>query len=129
MIFRTLAVAAALPALAACAQIEPQNRADADIPPGQVTGKAVSCIDLNRVQATRVHSDDTIDFDMAGDIVYRNVLPSRCYSLGFEERFAYETSISRLCSTDVITVLYSDGSRGTTCRLGEFLPIDLDPSN
>jgi len=120
-----LILAVALPALGACAQME-QDRASADIPPGNVTGEAVSCIDLRRIQSTQVHGDETIDFDVGGGEVYRNILPNRCYSLGFEERFAYETSTGQLCSTDTITVLHSDGARGTTCGLGQFLPIELN---
>jgi len=130
MMLRTLApalaIAAALPMLAACAQaVEHQDASAADIPPGQVVGEAVSCIDTRSIQATKVHGDETIDFEMAGNTVYRNILPNRCYSLGFEERFGYQTSTGRLCSTDIITVLHSDGSRGTSCGLGEFLPIEL----
>jgi len=119
-----LIFAAALPALGACAQMD-QEPAPADIPPGNVTGEAVSCIDLSRIRSTQVHGDETIDFDVGGGKVYRNILPNRCYSLGFEERFAYETSTGQLCSTDTITVLHSDGARGTTCGLGQFLPIEL----
>ena len=104
-----------------------EDRSAADIPPGQVIGEAQSCIQVSRIQSTRVHSDDTIDFNMGGRTVYRNILPSRCYSLGFEERFAYETTTGQLCDVDTITVLHADGARGTTCGLGEFLPIELDP--
>ena len=126
MNFRQIGLATTLCMLAACtAQMDGETSAAADIPPGNVTGEAVSCIQINRIQTTRVHGDETIDFVMGGNTVYRNVLPNRCYSLGFEERFAYQTSTGRLCSTDTITVLHSDGSPGTTCGLGEFLPIEL----
>ena len=125
---RRIALAAVIPALgslAACTAQMQQDRSAENIPAGNVVGEAVSCIQVNRIQNTRVHSDDTIDFDMGGGTVYRNMLPNRCYSLGFEERFAYETTTGQLCNVDTITVLHSDGSRGTTCGLGEFLPIEL----
>jgi hypothetical protein len=131
MTLRLLALAAALVPLAACAQMmadEAGNSAAADIPPGQVVGESVSCVDTRRVRSTNVHGDETIDFEMVDGTVYRNVLPNRCYSLGFEERFAYQTPTGRLCSTDTITVLHADGSRGTTCGLGEFLPMELTRS-
>jgi hypothetical protein len=117
---------AAAGALAACtAQVDGDASSAANVPPGSVVGEAVSCIQISRIQNTHVHGDETIDFEMDGNTVYRNTLPNRCYSLGFEERFAYETSTGQLCSVDTITVLHSDGSRGTTCGLGEFLPIEL----
>jgi len=123
---RRIALVATMTALAACStQMESGSAAQADIPPGNVTGEAVSCIQINRIKNTRVHGDETIDFVMDGGTVYRNTLPNRCYSLGFEERFAYQTSTSQLCNVDLITVLHSDGARGTSCGLGMFLPIEL----
>ena len=117
-------VAMALP-LAACQQpvdSAPQSRA----PAIEALGPAVRCIQTSRINDTRVHDDQTIDFHLRGGDVYRNTLPNRCPSLGFEERFAYSTSIGQLCSVDVITVLYSDGTRGAGCGLGEFLPVRIN---
>ena len=117
-------VAVALP-LAACQQpvdSAPQRRA----PAIEALGPAVRCIQTSRINDTRVHDDQTIDFHLLGGDVYRNTLPNRCPSLGFEERFAYSTSIGQLCSVDVITVLYSDGTRGAGCGLGEFLPVRIN---
>ena len=117
-------VAMALP-LAACQQpvdSAPQSRA----PAIEALGPAVRCIQTSRINDTRVHDDQTIDFHLLGGDVYRNTLPNRCPSLGFEERFAYSTSIGQLCSVDVITELYSDGTRGAGCGLGEFLPVRIN---
>lgn len=125
MLLRRSILVAAIPALAACTAQMDREPAAADIPPGNVAGEAVSCIQTNRIENTSVHGDETIDFEMIDGTVYRNTLPNRCYSLGFEERFAYEVNTSQLCSLDTITVLHSDGSRGTTCGLGEFLPIEF----
>jgi hypothetical protein len=97
------------------------------IPNATPIGKPVSCVPSYQIRETRVHGDSTIDFVMNGGKVYRNTLPNSCPSLGFEERFLYKTSISQLCSVDVITVLQSPGlSRGATCGLGMFQPVELE---
>lgn len=90
-------------------------------------GSAENCISLNRIRNTRVHDDRTIDFHMSGGRIYRNILPYECNGLGFEESFSYRTSLSRLCSTDIITVLRTAGGgfSGPSCGLGQFEPIEL----
>lgn len=89
-------------------------------------GKPVNCVQINQIRETRVHGDSVIDFHMTGNRVYRNTLPNSCPSLGFEERFLYQTSLSQLCSVDIITVLYSTPlSRGASCGLGQFQPVEL----
>ena len=96
------------------------------VPDATPVGDAVSCVQLRSIQSTRVHGDSVIDFHMAGGKVYRNTLPNSCPSLGFEERFLYKTSLSQLCSVDVITVLQSPGlSQGASCGLGKFQPVKL----
>jgi hypothetical protein len=63
---------------------------------------------------------------VSGKRWYRNTLPQSCPSLGFEERFGYATSLSELCSVDIITVLYATPvSRGASCGLGKFQPVEL----
>jgi hypothetical protein len=96
------------------------------VPEATPDGEAVSCVQLNRIQSTSVHGDSVIDFKMRGGKVYRNTLPNSCPSLGFEERFLYKTSLSQLCSVDIITVLQSPGlSQGASCGLGKFQPVKL----
>ncbi len=96
------------------------------VPLAEPDGKPVSCIHLSQIRSTRVHGDSTIDFEMAGGKIYRNILPNSCPSLGFEERFLYKTSLSQLCSVDIITVLQSPNlSQGPSCGLGEFQPVKL----
>ncbi len=96
------------------------------VPEARETGKPVNCIQTTQIRETHVRSDRVIDFRSTGKRWYRNTLPQRCPSLGFEERFAYRTSINQLCSVDVITVLHSPGlSRGPSCGLGKFQPIEL----
>ena len=91
-------------------------------------GDAVDCIPLHSIRNTRVRDDRTIDFYMDGRKVYRNTLPNSCPQLGFEEKFLYKTSLSQLCSVDIITVLTSPGiSQGASCGLGKFQPITGAP--
>ena len=89
------------------------------------SGKAVSCVQLNAIRNTEVRDDRTIDFIMNDNKVYRNTLPNSCPSLGFEKRFMYKTSLSQLCSVDIITVLYQSPGlmRGASCGLGQFQPM------
>ncbi len=95
-------------------------------PEATPVGDAVDCVQLRNIRSTRVYGDSTIDFDLGGGRVYRNTLPNSCPSLGFEERFLYKTSLSQLCSVDIITVLQSPGlSQGASCGLGKFQPIKL----
>ena len=88
------------------------------------SGKPESCINLQQIRESRVRDDQTIDFYMLGGKVYRSTLPNSCPQLGFEKRFSYKTSLSQLCSTDIITVLTSPGiSPGASCGLGQFQPV------
>ena len=122
-------IATALLATALVATTATAAPRDRQTPPAATsTGDAVDCVSLTRIRETRVHGDSTIDFHMGGGQVYRNTLPQSCPSLGFEERFAYKTSLSQLCSVDIITVLQSpDLSRGPSCGLGKFQPVKLAP--
>lgn len=89
-------------------------------------GKAVNCVQLRQIQHTHVRDDRTIDFHMLGGKIYRNTLPNSCPGLGFEESFTYKTSLSQLCSVDIITVLHPAGGnldRGASCGLGQFQPM------
>lgn len=86
-------------------------------------GEPIDCINPRLIRSTHVRDDQTIDFEMSGNTIYRNTLPYKCSSLGFEERFAYKLSTSQLCSVDIITVLQSFGgglSQGPSCGLGKF---------
>ncbi|MEO0031336.1 MAG: hypothetical protein RIS94_1094 [Pseudomonadota bacterium] len=99
----------------------------ADVPVATAVGPAVSCIPLAQISESRVRDDWTIDFRVAGNRWYRNSLPNRCNSLGFEKAFSYATSLSQLCNTDIITVIATGaggGARGS-CGLGQFQPVTL----
>jgi hypothetical protein len=85
-----------------------------------------SCISLHRIQSTKVLDDRTILFELSGNETLVNRLPQRCSGLGFEKRFGYKTSISQLCSHDIIWVITSGAGggidRGASCGLGKFEP-------
>ncbi|RXR30932.1 hypothetical protein [Sphingobium fluviale] len=86
-------------------------------------GEPIDCINPRLIRSTHVRDDQTIDFEMNGNTIYRNTLPYKCSGLGFEERFSYKLSTSQLCSVDIITVLQSFGgglSQGPSCGLGKF---------
>lgn len=98
------------------------------IPEARPTGKAVRCLAISQIRESRVRSDQIIDFRVAGQKWYRNTLPQKCPSLGFEQRFSYRTSLSQLCSVDIISVLQDFGGRlseGASCGLGPFQPVEL----
>jgi len=92
----------------------------------QAAGKAgLNCIPLQRIQNTRVLDDQTILFELRGNETLVNRLPNRCPGLGFEKSFGYKTSISQLCSQDIIWVITHMGAgldRGASCGLGKFEP-------
>lgn len=93
----------------------------------RAVGEPVNCVSLNRIRSTDVIDDSTIDFKMAGGKTYRNSLPYSCPGLKFEDRFSYKTSISQLCSVDIIRVLNNYGghlSEGAGCGLGKFQPVE-----
>ena len=67
-------------------------------------GDPVNCIQLSQIRSSQVRDNQTIDFEMSGGKIYRNTLPNSCPGLGFEERFAFKTSQSQLCSVDIIKI-------------------------
>ena len=96
------------------------------VPAATPTGKPVSCVPITQLRESLVRNDRVIDFRVGGTRYYRNVLPQSCPSLGFERRFSYATSLSQLCSTDIITVLYEAPlMRGASCGLGQFQPVEI----
>jgi hypothetical protein len=127
---RSLSVAAAI-ALAGCmTQSDPSPSQEADqwaLAHARETGEPEDCIEINRIRTSHVRSNEVIDFEMNDGRVMRSRLPHSCPGLGFEERFTYRTSLSRLCGVDTITVLHSDGSRGASCGLGDFQPVEIAP--
>lgn len=119
-------------ALSACASTSDKTASDGSGTNTRVTaatpiGPAEDCVQINQIRESRVLSDQVIDFHMNNGRVLRNTLPNGCPQLGFERSFSYETSLSRLCSVDIITVLIHGGgiTRGASCGLGKFQPVEL----
>ena len=83
--------------------------------------ETTDCIDLIRIDRSEVVDDQTILFHMKGGKVWKNTLPYKCPRLGFEKAFSHKTSINRLCSVDIITVLDTTARMpGASCGLGKF---------
>lgn len=114
--------------LAACSQERPAERPVVS-PAATVVGEPESCIPLAQARETRIRDDWTIDFIGSGDKVWRNTLTSRCPGLRSENAITYETSLSQLCSTDIVYVLRNVAGnleRGAACSLGPFVPVRLE---
>ena len=74
------------------------------------------CLQVNRIDHTKVVNPRTIDFYMRGGKVYRNHLRGFCAGLGFNG-FAYATSTQDVCENlQTIRVLQT----GSVCSLGPF---------
>ena len=122
------AVLAVAAALSACSQTSAPRTAAAPPPPPKNTVASADapqqCVELTQIRETRVVDDSTIDFYLRNGRVLRNSLPDRCPQLGFERAFTYSTSLSKLCSVDIITVIIQGGGprTGTSCGLGKFAP-------
>ncbi len=115
-------------ALAACTQERPSDR-PAVSPAAKVVGEAESCVQIAQLRESRIRDDWTIDFIRSGNRAWRNTLPQRCNGLRSEDAFTYETSLSQLCSTDIVYVLQRTGGtlqRGAGCGLGKFVPVELE---
>jgi hypothetical protein len=90
-------------------------------PAPAASDEAKLCVSLHAIRTTRVLDGQTILFEMAGRKTLVNRLPRKCPGLAFEKRFAYKTSLSQLCNSDIITVI-TDIGRGASCGLGKFEP-------
>ena len=91
------------------------------------TGPPVDCIEQARIRGHVVRDDRTIDFAMDDGSLLRNSLPFSCPALTPTSRFSYRTALPRLCSTDQITLIRTDGRSGGNCGLGRFQPIAIPP--
>lgn len=115
-------------ALTACSPERPAERPPV-APAARVTGPAQSCIQLTDARETRIRDDWTIDFIRSGNRAWRNTLSNRCSGLKSSDAFTYSTSLSQLCSTDIIYVLERMGGelrQGAGCGLGQFVPVELE---
>lgn len=116
-------------ALAACTPYDRDARYDASrVPAARIVGEPVSCIPLFNARDSKVRDDRTIDFMRTSREGWRNTLPNSCPGLASQNGFTYQTSLSQLCSVDIIYVLETAGGlrRGAGCGLGKFVPIVID---
>ena len=122
-----LAAAALLLAgpLAAQSPSRLQQMKDSFVP----AGEPVDCIVGSQVRDTRVLDNNTIDFFLQNNQVFRNNLPSSCPGLGAARAFQYTASTPRVCNVDTIRVFQQGpGPRfGATCPLGSFTPMKPAP--
>lgn len=87
---------------------------------------AEHCVRINDIEQIDIVDADTLVFRMRGGAVYRNDLPHRCPGLRPNDTLMYRSSVGRLCSIDVVTVLENWGfgyAPGASCGLGMFEPI------
>lgn len=90
------------------------------------TGTA-ACLQLVRIDHTRVVDDQNILFYTRSGNIYLNKLDYRVPGLGPNRPFMYRTSIGQICRNDSITVLEDWGFgfvAGATGGLGDFQQID-----
>lgn len=88
-----------------------------------------TCVQMQRIDHTRIIDDSNILFYMRGKTIYHNQLPYRCAGLKIAGTFMYRTSLNSLCNVDVITVLRQSGggfSPGPSCGLGIFTPVTAE---
>ncbi len=128
-LFFILSAASALAGCASQTAMPGKTAAAAPAPSTAIGAKAEDCVLLQNIRESRVVDDRTIDFVMRDGRTLRNTLPYSCPSLGFERAFTYKTSISQLCSVDIITVIMQGGGirTGASCGLGKFTPYTPPP--
>lgn len=96
---------------------------------GDVDEGGERCIDTRRISNTRIVDKQNILFYMRGGDIYHNELPRACMGLRSGKTISYRTSLSRLCSNDLITLLDNFGmgmSRGPSCAIGKFRPVSKE---
>ncbi len=116
--------------LAGCAQQYRTADNGPAAPAVRVTGPAQSCIPIRSIRSSPVRDNRTIDFETTGRRGFRNTLPYDCPGLRSSSNgFTYETSLTQLCSTDIIYPLQNYGGslqRGAGCGLGQFVPVEFE---
>ena len=99
---------------------------------GDVDEGGERCIDTRRISTTRIVDKQNILFYMRGGDIYHNELPRECMGLRSGKTISYRTSLSRLCSNELITMLENFGtgmSRGPSCAIGKFRPVTKEEAD
>lgn len=86
---------------------------------GAQVGETQSCIESRQIRSTPIIDDKTILVKMQGDRYKRIDLMEGCH-MRRSRSFAYETSLSRLCVSDILRVV----DVGNTCRIDKIVTID-----
>ena len=86
------------------------------------TGERESCIPLRQIRNTQILDSTRILVFALDGSVYLNELPQPCVSLNPHRAFKYDTSLSRLCDVDIITVFQPGPPvlEMGSCGLGQF---------
>ena len=131
MSMKKLACMMGVLAIAGCATEGDQDRE----PPEELadyiaTGETQQCLNLSSIKQTKPLDDWNILFEVRGGDTYLSRLPTRCSGLGFNRAFTYATSLTKLCNTDIITVIDSTNPsfRRGSCGLGMFEKLEEKPS-
>ena len=88
-----------------------------------------NCIPIQHISNISVLGKQHIVFEMQPGKNYLNTLARSCNGLRKDKPIMYKTSISQLCSLDIIHVLESYGGgyqQGAACCLGKFSPASDD---
>ena len=124
-----IALSFALFALSACNENAPET-ARPVAPAAKIVGPAENCIPIRGFTSSPVRDEQTIDFIRSGNRAWRVTLPSRCPGLRRNgDGFSFATSLTQLCSQDIIYVLNRAGGdlqRGAACGLAPFVPVELE---
>jgi hypothetical protein len=83
----------------------------------------VDCVERSGISGQVARDDRTLDVTMTDGRLLRNRLPYACEGLGRQSRLLYRTASERVCSTDTIVMIQSDGRPGASCGLGRFQQI------
>lgn len=115
------AVVLSVLAVSATAQ-SPADQAEKALQNYTRTGERQTCIPLRQIRNTQILDNARILFFTLDGSVYLNELPQPCVSLNPHRAFKYETTLPRLCNTDIITV-FQPGPPAMelgSCGLGQF---------
>ncbi len=93
------------------------------------TGETRSCLQIRQIRGTNPVSDTQIWFNMTGSKAYLNTTNGQCFGLAQWDRFTYQTTQTRTCNGDIITVLDNFGIRTGSCGLGEFAEYERIPKD
>ncbi|BCW87879.1 hypothetical protein sos41_10110 [Alphaproteobacteria bacterium SO-S41] len=114
---------ALLPALAS-------DKADSDVlAKYNRTETYENCINIQRIQNSRILNDHQILFEMAGDTVYLNE-PENCPSLNKSLGLGYDATTGDLCTTTIVHLIDPGspaGDRGS-CGLSKFQKLEKKPA-